>query len=294
MYNVRFVSKSFKRKSSDVNGRLCLQKNGCSQTILSNKLSNIHSFKSQSIVAFNPLQKPNLNDNKPPKPMRRRFYPFSIGKMCRVVQAQSTFLYQYIQHHDPTSTFTKTFKTLSQHIGVCRADPTSSKLAFYYGACTMIRGMCVIKNKRRKCIVLGMEHRQAAPSFRLYIAYFSSSKFYYICLIKFLIKQMLYLHGLPNVLVPCIIDYCFHGIEKAGFEIVGAHFMNPKLVKGKPSVFPEPSLRSRIFTNMWNGKMNTYMKDSMHYVLKNARRDVQVENLRIESNIYMNLICGKY
>ena len=290
MHDVRVIGRSIKRKSSHVDGRFRIQKNGFCKTTLSNE--SLQNCKPKPCVAFDPLQKPNYNINKPPKPMRRRFYQFSITKMCRLVQNQSRFLYEYVQHHDPTNIYTQTFKALAQHIGVCKVDAMSSQLAFYYASTTMIRGMCIVNNKRKKCIVLGLEHRQSAPSFRLYIAYFSPSKFYYICFMRFLIKQVLYFYGLPNVLTPLILDYIFYGIEKAGFEIVGAHFMDPKHVKGRPSFFAEPSLRPRIFTDLWNGKMNSYMKNSMHYVLKHARRDVQVQNLRIESNIYMNLICG--
>lgn len=244
-------------------------------------------------VAFDCLSRPDFNDHKPPKPMRRRYYPFSITKMSRLVIAQSRFLYQYIHYKNPTNCYTSRYKALSHHIGVCKASPTSSKLAFYYACNTTIRGMCMAKHKKRKCIVLGMEHRQEAPSYRLYLAYFSPSCFHRVCKMRFLIKQILYSHFLPNALTKTIFDFCFNGIEKAGFEIVGAHYMDPKHAKGRPSFFTNESVRPRTFTDMWNGQMMPKTKQGLNYIMKHARRDIQITDLRVESIVYMNLLCGK-
>ena len=110
---------------------------------------------------------------------------------------------------------------------------------------------------------------------------------------RFLIKQILYSYFLPNALTKTIFDFCFNGIEKAGFEIVGAHYMDPKHAKGRPSFFAHTSVRPRTFTDMWNGQMMPKTKQGLNYIMQHARRDIQITDLRIESIVYMNLLCGK-
>lgn len=285
------VSRHVKRKSCYKHGRVSKKKISNHKAVVSDKLS---CESTRTNLAHDPIQTPRFHENKPLPPSRRRYYCFSVAKMARLAVCQSRFLCQYLQLRNPRHTHTKRFQALSNHISVAKADPTSQRLAFYYGCNTTIRGTCTVRNKRRKCIVLGMEHRQDAPSFRLYIAYFSPSRFQYMCYIRFLIKQVLYSFCLPHVLSKTIMDFCFYGIDKQGFEMTGAHYMTPKKIKGKPVDMAETmAIRPRLFTGMWNGHLQPATKRATQYIIEHARRDVQVHDLRIESFMYMNLIGGK-
>lgn len=241
-------------------------------------------------LAFNTLQKPNLHDGQPSRPGRRRFYPLSVAKMVRLLSTQTTFLIQFaqvqnLQHHHRAK-----YETLSKHIAVSKACPyddrSKTPLVYFYGARSTIRGTCTAKDTFRKCIILGMEFRQDSPSFRLYLAYLSKRRFHHICYLRFLIKQLV-----PNDLVPLILSFCAHGLVLAGYEMVGAHYT-------KSSKPPKPSrsvsvASTRVFSNMWHGCAQDQTLDQINFLWSKARRDVQIHNLRVESKMYANLICGK-
>ena len=284
-----FDTRPFKRKRCRHHLRVRPEKSTACQAIVPNQFQGEGEI---SHLAPRPLRAPNFDEGKPTKPIRRRYYPFSIQKMVRLVGAQTKFLCQFLHLRDVQSRHATRYKALSHHIGVCRAEPTSSKLAFFYVANTTIRGTCVAKQKHRRCVVLGMEYRQEAPSFRLYLAYFSPTRFYHICRMRFLINEIMYKNHIGNCVTNLVLDFCFYGLVKKGFEIVGAHYMDPRKIKGKPDVCVSQSKRPRNFTNMWNGEMGDHTKKGLDFLIQHARRDVQVFDLRVESKVYTTLMCG--
>jgi hypothetical protein len=88
------------------------------------------------------------------------------------------------------------------------------------------------------------------------------------------------------------MEFSMHGLVRKGFEIVGAHYMDPKLAKGKPSVCTFNSKRPRNFVNMWQGQLHSMTQSQMNFLVQHARRDVQIHDLRIESKMYKGLVCG--
>ena len=286
---VGISSGPLKRKRGVHHHRVRPKKSTVCQAVFANQLDNTGGVAD---VALDPLREPNFDEGKPAKP-RRRYYTLSIAKMVRLVGQQTNFLCQFLHLPNWKSPCASNFKTLSHHIGVCKADPTSSHLAFFYLATLTLRGTCVAKGKHRKCVVLGMEYRQEAPSFRLYMAYFSPTRYYAVCYVRFLIKRLLYRWCVDSRLAQLIMEFCFHGLMKKGFEIVGAHYMHPKKAKGKPQFCMAKSKHTRHFTSMWDDRLKGTAQDGINFLIKHARRDVQVFDLRIESKMYMNLICGK-
>lgn len=276
--------KPFKRKRGVHHHRVCSNKSPTCKTAIRDQLQNQDTVAD---VAPNPLCAPNFGEGGG---HGYRYNPFSICKMVRLAKSQTNFLCQCISHKAQGKD-TQTFEALSHHIGACGADPTSTDLAFFYLATETIRGTCIAKQKRRKCVVLGMEYRTNSSSFRLYLAYFSKFRLYMICYTRFLIKQLL--PSALAVLVPLIIEYCFHGLVHRGFEIVGAHYLDPMEATGKPKVSMAKPQRTRHFTSMWNNNIHGIPKDGINFLIKHARRDVQVFELRVESKMYNNLICGK-
>ncbi len=279
-------SKPFKRKRGVLHLGVCAEKSPECQTTVPNQRQDPCTVTD---VALDPLRVPNTYEGISAKP--RRYYWFSVCKMVRLAKSQTKFLHDFLRCPDWDSPNARTFEALSHHIGVCRADPTSTDLAFFYMATTTVCGTCIAKHKKRKCVVLGMEYRMNSSSFRLYLAYFSQSRFYMICHIQFLIKQF-FPNRMPNV-VHTIMEYCFHGLVQEGFEIVGAHYMDPRKATGKPYLLATKTKHTRHFTSMWNHTMEGLSKDSVNFLIKHARRDVQVFDLRVESKLYMNLVCGK-
>lgn len=277
----------FKRKKCINHHRVCSEKSSRCEAIIPNKFKNKSTITN---MALNPLQKPRFNEGKG---VQRRYNPFSIQKMVRLVKSQTQFLCQFINTPNWTSEDAHKFKEAAYHIGVCKAEPTSSCLAFFYLATTTIRGTCIAKNKYRKCIILGMEYRSKAPSFRIYMAYFSPTRFYYICYIHFLIRQLLISFGGDIQLAKTIMEYCFYGLVRKGFEIIGAHYMNPKEAKGKPQICMTKSKHIRYFTSLWDNQIQGSVQNGINFLVKHARRDVQVFELRVESQLYKNLLCGK-
>lgn len=259
---------------------------------LVSKLSTKPSTPTAAWPIYACLRTPDFDQDKP-VPGRRRYYAFSVTKMARLLRKQTRFLCAMVHAKDANATHFGTYKTLSHHIGMAKADCTSNKLATFYVAKRTIRGTCHAKQKHRKCVVLGVEHRQEAPSFRLYLAYFSPTRCYYVCYVRFLIKMWFLRHGMPLVLVQTVLEYCMHGLVRKGFEIVGAHYMPANLAQGKPKICEPKSKRPRTFVNMWQGQCHPKTIEQINFLLSHARRDVQIWNLRTESKVYTQLVRGQ-
>lgn len=294
--NVHWLDKPFKpikRKRGVDEHRVSPQKGTRCQAIVPNKCQDPSQITD---MAFDPLQNLLNSKNSNSKHTRRRYNAFSVQKMVRLVTSQTRFLCDFVHHPYWTSDESdesKKFEEALHRVGVCKADSTSSNLAVFYIATAPIRGTCIVKHKYRKCIVLGMEHRTNAPSFRLYLAYFSQSRFYYICHVQFLIKQLLLQYGADVALVSLIMQYCFYGLVRKGFEIAGAHYMDPLKARGKPDICVAKSKHVRHFTSMWDNRLGYNTQREINFMVSHARRDVQVFELRVESHLYKNLLCGK-
>ena len=252
-----------------------------------------------------PLRKPHRRHTTRHDPSKPRYYYLAIVKMVRLLRRQSEFLGK-VQHfkHALGNTQLVKYQAISHRIGATYANlanRTSTNLVFFYTASQTIRGKCIVTTPdmvkvpvQINCLILGVEYRQNAQSFRLYIAYFSPTRYQEIVYTRFLVKRLLCERGLPHQLTQLIMEYICHGLVRSGFEIVGCHFLHPKAAREQPSrsSLGPGSYQPRYYTNMWNAKLQETTQHQLNFIVKHARRDIQVHKLQVDPKMYAELICG--
>lgn len=283
------------RKIKKINSGLAESEQTCDTSTSSNMETHPLSTKPREFPRV-----PTITTNST-KLRRIRYYSLRPRKLQSRLQIQTDFLKNIIRYRNVHHPHYIYYTQLAQKTAVCRADPHSSQLGYFFVMAPPtlkgIRGTCKVQSQnytsksRIPCLILGMEYRQSAKSFRLYLGYKSPARYYEMMYIRFLLYSL----RLPKVILDMIWSYTYHPIVRQGYEIVGAHFISdPKLAKG-PSIHNSPENKeSRKYTNLWNGYMNPKTLREIQFMSDHSRRDVQIIDLRVQQNIYdfMRLKCS--
>ena len=286
--HVEHVDTTRKRKNCPRPSRVCTSKVPRYAALLERPPQTGGATRSSSLAPRPLLLRPLLAP--PVSYPKHRCDPLRIKKMTYLLKQQALFMKQVMKRR--TSPFMSKYDELASRVGVAKAGGHGDKLAYFFLPKTWTRGTCKVFRARRACWILGAEYRQDAPSFRLYMAVKSTQRTARLSSYRRVLDDVLGRFGVTCQIIPKIMSFLFHGLIFEGYEILAGHFLSrlPKTCKPPNLSQLTSTPQVRMYSRPWSHKMTPKTLDDITFLVRHARRDVQVVDCRVEQIMYTNII----